>query len=382
MANVATYEVREGAILEAFKGLFTAVLQLEEVEAVLVPQQLPGRKTVMPTLVSDPGSLEGLNPLAPAFPMNAAKIAARLSRKPLQRKIAVLLRPCEVRAFVELVKLKQGRFDDLLLLSCDCLGAYRNADFRRYAEGGAAADGLQFFRSALNGNTAAGEGIDIAPACRSCEHPVAGAADITIGLLGVDVEREILLIAQSPNGDALLAQLDRTPSQIPPAREKALNTLIEERSAARDAMLADTRTAVAGLEKLTAYLAGCVNCYNCRVACPVCYCRECVFVTDVFDHLPSQYLQWARRKKMIKMPTDTVFYHLTRMAHMSTACVGCGQCSNACPNDIPVMELFRSVADRTQRAFEYEAGRNIDEKPPLSEFREKEFSEVVGLQSN
>jgi len=102
-------------------------------------------------------------------------------------------------------------------------------------------------------------------------------------------------------------------------------------------------------------------------------------VTDVFDHDPAQYLQWAARKGVVKMPTDTVFYHITRMAHMSTACVGCGQGSNACPNDIPVMELFRSVAQHTQQAFEYEAGRSVDEVPPLSVFKEEEFGEVVGL---
>ena len=115
------------------------------------------------------------------------------------------------------------------------------------------------------------------------------------------------------------------------------------------------------------------------MACPVCYCKECVFVTDVFNHEPAQYLRWAQRKGAVKMPTDTVFYHLTRLTHMSTACVGCGQCSNACPNDIPVMELFRLVAHRTQEAFAYEAGRNVAEKPPLSEFKEDEFQEVVGL---
>jgi formate dehydrogenase subunit beta len=144
-------------------------------------------------------------------------------------------------------------------------------------------------------------------------------------------------------------------------------------------MFAETKAATNSMEKLTHYLANCVNCYNCRVACPVCYCKECVFVTDVFNHDPSQYLNWARRKGVIKMPTDTTFYHVTRLAHMSTACVGCGQCSNACPNDIPVMELFRTVADATQKAFEYEAGRSLEEKPPLSVFREDEFEEVVGV---
>jgi formate dehydrogenase subunit beta len=132
------------------------------------------------------------------------------------------------------------------------------------------------------------------------------------------------------------------------------------------------------LARLTSYLANCVNCYNCRVACPVCYCKECVFVTDVFDHEPAQYLRWAKRKGILKMPTDTVFYHLTRLAHMSTACIGCGQCSNACPNNIPVMEIFRTIAHLTQRTFNYEAGRSLEDAPPLSVFREKEFSELTG----
>jgi formate dehydrogenase subunit beta len=102
-------------------------------------------------------------------------------------------------------------------------------------------------------------------------------------------------------------------------------------------------------------------------------------VTDVFNHEPAQYLRWAQRKGAVKMPTDTVFYHLTRLTHMSTACVGCGQCSNACPNDIPVAELFQLVAHRTQEAFAYQAGKSVAEPPPLSEFKEDEFQEVVGL---
>ena len=64
---------------------------------------------------------------------------------------------------------------------------------------------------------------------------------------------------------------------------------------------------------------------------------------------------------------------------MSTSCVGCGQCTNACPNDIPVMELFRTVSYHTQNAFEYEAGRSIEDDLPLSVFREDELAEVVGI---
>jgi formate dehydrogenase subunit beta len=42
------------------------------------------------------------------------------------------------------------------------------------------------------------------------------------------------------------------------------------------------------------------------------------------------------------------------------------------------MELFRTIAWQTQRAFDYEAGRNLAEDPPLSVFREHEFPEVTG----
>jgi formate dehydrogenase subunit beta len=382
MTTTVKIDVDSQDLQGALQGFFRRILELEDIRAILVPQQLPMKQTIMPVLVSDPDQLSGVDPLAPAFPLNAAKVVSRLSRKPMGAKIAVVLRPCEIRAFVELVKLKQGSPDELVIIGLDCLGALDNAGFRRLAGKSGDGVGTAFVRRAIAGEEAVGEGIALAKACRVCEHPFPDGADVMIGLLGADLDKALPVWGQTEKGDALLERLEMSPAAVPEGRGEAVAALLERRKAQRDRMFAETRSASDNLEKLTAYLAGCVNCYNCRVACPVCYCKECVFVTDVFNHEPRQYLQWARRKGSIKMPTDTVFYHLTRLAHMSTACVGCGQCSNACPNDIPVMELFRSVAYRTQQAFEYEAGRSLDEKPPLSEFREKEFGEIVGLDAN
>ena len=188
----------------------------------------------------------------------------------------------------------------------------------------------------------------------------------------------MLVIANTPEGEALLDVLQLPAAAEPDRRKEAIAALVAGRKAHRDQMLQATAEDTDDLDKLMTYLANCVNCYNCRVACPVCYCKECVFVTDVFDHEPTQYLRWAKRKGMLKMPTDTVFFHITRLAHMSTACVGCGQCSNACPNNVPVMELFRTIARHTQAAFDYVAGRSVEEEPPLAVFREGEFSELTG----
>jgi formate dehydrogenase subunit beta len=379
MAKTATININDQDILAALRGFLRSILLKDGIGAILAPQSLPMKRMVMPALVTDPALLESVDPLAPAFPMNAAKVVSKLSRKPMGTTVAVVLRPCEIRAFIELLKLKQGRLEEVVLVGIDCLGAYKNTDYFRFVGDDIGDSTRQFIQNALSGKTQIIEGVDLSPACKACEYPVPEGADLLMGILGADTSKHFMVQALTPRGEQLFDGLDLTEGDLPGQREAAVGSLVADRKAYRDRMFSETGEAVQSLEKLTSYLATCVNCYNCRVACPVCYCKECVFVTDVFNHEPSQYLKWAGRKGCIKMPTDTVFYHLTRMAHMSTACVGCGQCTNACPNDIPVMELFRTIAHRTQDAFEYVAGRSAEEDPPLSVFREDEFSDVVGI---
>ena len=379
MIKTAKIDVNDQDLLGALRVLFKNILEKEDISAILAPWRVPTKKMVMPTLLTDPDQLNGVDPLSPAFPMNSAKIVSRLTRKPSGGNIAAVMRPCEIRAFVELVKLKQARTDELILIGIDCPGALGNRDYLNWSgENGDEATNT-FAAQVLSGKTADMDGIELTQACRSCELPVAEGADISIGFFGVDIGRQILVQALTDKGGRLLEDLDLATAEEPASRRKEIDRLISERTTFRDNMFAEVGDKIDSIEKLSAYLAGCVNCYNCRVACPVCYCRECVFVTDVFDHEPSQYLRWARKKGAVKMPTDTLLYHITRLAHMSTACVGCGQCTNACPNDIAVMPLFRTIAHKTQQAFDYEAGRSLEEKPPLSEFKEDEFTEIVGL---
>lgn len=378
MAKTARIEVRDRNPVASLQDFLRQLLEQTAISGVMVAERLPVNDAVMPALVTDPDRLDGADPLAPVFPINASKVLSKLTRKPVGEKIAAVMRPCEIRAFIELVKLKQGSLDDVTLIGVDCFGAYGNVDYRRFAGLSGPEPTLRFYENLTNGSGTAVDDFDISPACKACEHPVAESADLLVGLMGIDFNSALLVQAQTEKGEEILDLLSLPAFDDTPGRQKAVTDLVAQRTAYRDSMFDRTSAATSDLQRLMSYLGNCVNCYNCRVACPVCYCKECVFVTDVFDHEPSQYLRWAKQKGMVKLPTDTVFFHITRLAHMSTACIGCGQCSNACPNEVPVMELFRTIAHATQQAFGYEAGRSVEDEPPLSTFREKEFPEVTG----
>lgn len=378
-SDFLTIDVKDGDLLGSLQGVFKILLESDRIDALLVPWRLPMDRQVMPTLITDPEDLKHADPLAPGFPINAAKIASKLTKRPYGEMIGVVMRPCEIRAFIELIKLKQGALDPIVIISLDCLGAFSNTDFAKFTADDTDGSTRRFYQTVLDKKADRIDGIDLANACKVCEHPVSKTADVTIGLYGMDYKDHLVGQALTPKGETVIQVLDLKPTAEPAGRKQTIKTLVADRIAARDAMFESVSKATSGIEKLSAYLARCVNCYNCRVACPVCYCKECVFVTDVFDHDPYQYMQWAKRKGRVKMPTDTDFFHLTRMAHIGLTCVGCGQCSNACPNDIPLMELFRTIAHQVQMAFDYEAGSSVDDPLPLSIFEDEEYEEVVGV---
>jgi len=374
-------DVTDNDLLNSVQDFFRSMLESDKINALMIPCHLPYKNIVMPSLIIDPENLDKADPLAPSFPINAAKIASKLTKIEPGETIALVMRSCEIRAFVELVKLKQGTLDDVIIVGIDCLGAFTNTDYADFTGEDPLESTRMFSESILTGKSNTINNIDLAGACRVCEHPVPANADIIIGLYGVDYKNHFLVEAASLDGEKIIQDLGFSKIEEPSGRKKAISSLVEERITRRDQMFDDVSKATSSIEKLSKYLAGCVNCYNCRVACPVCYCRECVFVTDVFDHEPYQYLQWAKQKGKIKLPTDTDFFHITRMAHIGLTCVGCGQCSNACPNDIPLMELFRTISHHAQKGFDYEPGKSIDEPMPLSVFRDKEYEDVVGIKS-
>ncbi len=373
----ATLNTSEG-LNQALETLLGDLLDKGVVEAVMVPTRQFHKRVVMQSLIANRADLADLDPFAPVVTTNAAKQVAALTNRPAGRPVAVVLRSCELRAVIELVKLHQSHLDDLLLIGLDCYGRYENNAYLALAAGDEHLSATFVAQAASGGGTTL-EGVEITAACQVCEYPVCDSVDLRLAVVGAEPGKQVWIEALTDKGREALASAKLEVAEgDPDGRTEAVGALVAQREAAKKQLFEEFTAQTDSIDGLQDALAGCINCYNCRVACPACYCRECVFVTDTFRHDGEQYMAWAEKRGLLKLPTDTTFYHLTRMVHMSTLCVGCGQCSSACPNDLPIMELFRTVSEKTQIRFGYVPGQDLQEAQPMATFHDEELDEVTG----
>jgi len=324
-------------------------------DAVLVLASNPWSDVPMPTLFTDPDRMEGVDPLAPVAPVSSARQASALTRSPSGKTVVLVLRPCEIRALIELVKLNQCSLENAIIISMDCLGRMENKIFSDEAKTGPGITERFLSSPELQGK--------ITTTCSTCNDFLPENADITLCTLGAE-PGHMGFEALTDKGKALLESLGFKKGDDLPKRKQDIAALADKRSLSKKELFDATALQMSTIDGFQTFIGRCLNCYNCRTACPVCYCKECVFLTDVFAHPPELLLERATRRGAVKMPTDTSMFHLTRLSHIGHACVGCGQCSSVCPSDIQVADMFRTVSEKTQAFFNYTPGRDVTEPIP------------------
>ncbi len=358
---------------EAINSFLKNLLEKNLVGALLVPQEVPSKDNVVQSLVTNPDELKDANVIAPVLPLNSAKIISDMTRiAPYKIPVGVLLRPCEIRALVELVKLKQASLDNLLIVGIDCLGTYSVADYQALCK-----QGIFPWDELLRKFKEQKEDVKLREACQVCEYPTPSNADLTVGLIGMDFGKNILLQSHTEKGEKILEKFSYPKFNQSKKIKEAVSQYISMKIETRDALFSQTKKEVTGWENLLSIFSTCISCHNCMKVCPICYCRECFFESPTFEFDSEKYLSWSKRKGSIKMPRDTILFHLGRMSHMATSCVGCGVCEQACPSNIPLLRIFKTVGHNIQKIFNYVPGKNLDEPLPLTTFKEDEL-QIVG----
>jgi formate dehydrogenase subunit beta len=356
--------------LSGLRRFLKQLLEAGVVDALLLPMETPAG-AITPALVADPDLVDSANPLAPVMGLNAARVAGNVSVREPRGRVGVVLRPCELRALVELVKLQQASLDDLVTIGMDCTGTYDVPDYVARDQG----SGIRTWHELYEGLVTAPESPvpALRDACQMCEraHVEPGMADIVLEFLGADLTAGIPVSLPDEVGE----KLELSPSETDGKRDQVIEKVVASRTQARDARFAEIRQQIEQ-EGMEGVFAACVRCHNCMTVCPICYCKTCLFKSPVFDHEPAQYMSWARRKGAYRLPADTMLFHLTRLNHMVLSCIGCGMCTSGCPSDLPVGAVFRVIGQQVQEVFDYVPGRSVDEPLPLVTFREDEWMDV------
>jgi formate dehydrogenase subunit beta len=357
---------------EALQDLWREMLERGVVKAILVPMEMEGG-LVAPGLLTDPKRTGESRALAPYMPVSGARVLQMMTKTmPPSEKVAVVLRSCEARALVELVKLKQISQDNLFVISIDCAGTYSVDEYKKLLAG-KGDPGVLLVEKVNKGE----EDERLREACLICLHPYAPWADIRIGFLGVDHKKRFLIETLTENGEAIVRGLGLEVKDVTlKERESFFEKLLGKRKKKEQQVLKEQQEQLKGPEKLLAALSSCIRCHNCMTACPICYCKECFFRSPTFEMEADRYMGLAEKRGATRMPADMLLFHVTRMAHMAHSCVACGMCAEACPMDVPVFKLFKAASAKVQELFNYEPGRSLDEEIPISTFKEEELEKM------
>ena len=225
MAMMVGFSVKDGGVTGAMRQLLKQLLERKLVDAVLVPLELPSRENVVQSLVTRAEVLDAADPAGPgAAGDHGGNIISKITRlASSQKKVAVVARPCELRALIELVKLKQASLNNIVLVGVDCYGTYSVPDYKQFGKGNQA-PGDEFMKGARAGQADS----RLREACQICEYPYPLLADITVGLIGTDFNKEIVLLANTPAGEQLVGGLG-LPEARADGRQAAIDKLVAER---------------------------------------------------------------------------------------------------------------------------------------------------------
>lgn len=110
----------------------------------------------------------------------------------------------------------------------------------------------------------------------------------------------------------------------------------------------------------------CIRCYACRQVCPMCYCDPCL----ADKNRPREIESSSTRQ-------GNFAWQILRAMHLAGRCVGCGECTRACPAGIGLWALNLALARSAEKNFGYVAGMESTAEPLIGSYSLKDQAEFI-----
>ncbi|MHA1752260.1 MAG: Coenzyme F420 hydrogenase/dehydrogenase, beta subunit C-terminal domain [Candidatus Helarchaeota archaeon] len=300
------------------------------------------------------------------------------------KKIAVIAKPCDIRAFIELSKVRQVNLDNILIVGIECPETINKKVLIKTLEkegidtekivGESRISVEQISFKLETGNKI----IDIKDGlvylnCTRCPRKISMKSDLNIGERGQD--KWIVQIVSEKGKKAIdSVATDNLISGISEGENELVNKLIDisQQNRAADFEKLDAMTNKERFKLFYDTFSKCRKCASCINVCPVCFCHDC-------DLQRKTKLERADKKAGVENweKMDRILYILTKMGHMCDSCIECGKCSQVCPVGIPSADTYRYINDKIQKKYGYVAGNSVDEMSPRSGIEIKKLLEAL-----
>jgi formate dehydrogenase (coenzyme F420) beta subunit len=344
-----------GDPLGKLRKLVKQIWVTANLEGMLVTLNTDNKERTVPRFISDVELIDQLNPFSPLMESNSARLIPGLLASHPDTRIGAILRPCELRALIEMSKLAQLNLDNLVTISIDCLGTLpadeyqwrlerlEKSHFTQYEQPVAVSDDLSQETLAF-----ARQG-GIIPyryrtACQVCSSPAANHAIINLHVIGLPVRQQMLL-STSLAGSAETFHFDKLADGIADEtlvlqHERILAKMDERHARTMEIVNESMGTLLlANVDEVVHQLESCGECQVCLDVCPICSVER-----------PSRNTQGH--------------YDRTDVMRWLVSCAGCGMCEQACPDHLPISIIFSHIRQELAQDWNDTAGRSVDEPLP------------------
>jgi formate dehydrogenase subunit beta len=298
----------------------------------------------VPRLLSSPDQLANTNPFSPLMTENAACLLPGLLADHPTERLGVVLRPCEMRSWIEVVKRAGLDTRRMLTIAVDCLGTFPPEEYawrarRKESAAHLTQEALQF------SHTGGIVPYRYRAACQMCVMPIAQHAAVNVHVLGLPV-RQWIHLSLGDRAEAWGLQADRLAQTRVTGEalleyERAADNIASRRKATRQRVVETLAEALPrDVETLVEVMAECQDCQRCLAACPMC--------TVSF---PRQ--------------DTTGMYVKEDLMNWLVSCSGCGMCEQECPRHLPLTVIFSTIHQQLAEITAYEAGASWETGLPV-----------------